>query len=134
MADVAGATVGVAAATRAGSGLARRGLTRLNHVFRHVNDIVAADTDEAEVEDFVDHYMFDCDAKGRPRKLPKHKWQFLARFVDRPASEDVWLTWAEADKLAALDRYSKLHPELKIPPDSASAVYARLEMNARDRD
>jgi hypothetical protein len=99
-----------------------------------INDIVAGDTDEAEVEDFVDHYMFDCDAKGRLRRLPKHKWQFLARFVDRPAAEDVWLSWAEADKLAALDRYSKLHPELKIPPDSASAVYARLEMNARDRD
>ena len=57
--------------------------------------------------------MFDCDAKGRLRRLPKHKWKFLARFVDRPAAEDVWLSWAKADKLAALDRYSKLHPELK---------------------
>ena len=66
-------------------------------------------------------------------RLPKSKWQFLARLVDRPASEDVWLSWAEADKLAALDRYSKLHPELKISPDSSvSAVYARLEMFARD--
>jgi transposase InsO family protein len=101
----------------------------------NINDIVAADTDEAEVEDFVDHYMYECDAKGRLKKLKKHKWQFLARFVDRPASEDVWLSWAEADKLAALDRYSKLHPELEIPPDSsASAVHVRLEMNARDRD
>ena len=77
-------------------------------------------------------FMHEVDAKGHLRRLPKNKWQFLARFVDRPPSEDVWLTWAEADKLAALDRYSKLHPEL-IPPDSASAVYVRLEMNARDR-
>ena len=99
----------------------------------NINDIVAADTDEAEVEDFVDHFMHEVDAKGHLRRLLKNKWQFLARFVDRPPSEDVWLTWAEADKLAALDRYSKLHPELKIPPDSASAVYVRLEMNARGR-
>ena len=63
----------------------------------NINDIVAADTDEAEVEDFVDHFMHEVDAKGHLRRLPKNKWQFLARFVDRPPSEDVWLTWAEAD-------------------------------------
>jgi hypothetical protein len=58
------------------------------------------DTVEAPVVAIVDH------------ELPKAKWRFLARYED---GEEVWLSWREADPLAALDDYAQAHPELKIP-------------------
>jgi hypothetical protein len=59
----------------------------------------------------VDHEMFVYDGK-RKKALPKAKWRFLARYED---GEEVWLSWREADPLAALDDYAQAHPELKIP-------------------
>ena len=47
----------------------------------------------------VDHEMFVYDGK-RKKALPKAKWRFLARYED---GEEVWLSWQEADPLAALD-------------------------------
>ena len=52
-----------------------------------------------------------CYCSGK-EALPKAKWRFLARYED---GEEVWLSWREADPLAALDDYAEAHPELKIP-------------------
>lgn len=76
-----------------------------------VNDLVSMDTVEAPVVAIVDHEMFVYDGK-RKKALPKAKWRFLARYED---GEEVWLSWREADPLAALDDYAQAHPELKIP-------------------
>lgn len=76
-----------------------------------VNDLVSMDTVEAPVVAIVDHEMFVYDGK-RKKALPKARWRFLARYED---GEEVWLSWREADPLAALDDYAQAHPELKIP-------------------
>jgi len=55
--------------------------------------------------------MFVYDGK-RKKALPKAKWRFLARYED---GEEAWLSWREADPLAALDDNAEAHPELKIP-------------------
>ena len=69
------------------------------------------DTVEAPVVAIVDHEMFVYEGR-RKKALPKAKWRFLARYED---GEEVWLSWREADPLAALDDYVQAHPELKIP-------------------
>ena len=76
-----------------------------------VNDLVSMDTVEAPVVAIVDHEMFAYEGK-RKKLLPRAKWRFLARYED---GEEVWLSWQEADPLAALDDYAQAHPELKIP-------------------
>jgi len=40
------------------------------------------------------------------------QWRFEALFAD---GSKKWLSWAEANQQAALDRYAEIHPELNIP-------------------
>jgi hypothetical protein len=78
-----------------------------------------ADTVEAPVVAIVDHEMFGYDGK-RKKALPKATWRFLARYED---GEEVWLSWREADPLAALDDYAQAHPELKIGTSTLRLFY-----------
>jgi hypothetical protein len=60
----------------------------------------------------VDNEMFVYEGK-RKKALPRAKWCFLARYED---GEKVWLSWREADPLAALDDYAQAHPRRAEDP------------------
>jgi len=65
----------------------------------------AVDLDEYYVEKIVAH-----EEKG---KNPKN-WSFKVRWGEYEPEEDSWLNWTAGKDLAALDTYSKEHPELKL--------------------
>ena len=69
-------------------------------------EIIAWDTDEAIVEQIVDHYM--------PSNR-RSEWRFLARFKGLGPEDDVWIPWSKANELPAMDDYSAAHKELNIP-------------------
>jgi transposase InsO family protein len=77
----------------------------------------AMDTEEELVVQIVNHDMFqnveEHKATGaRLRTKPRKQWRFQALFADGSLK---WLSWAEANQQAALDRYAEIHPELNIP-------------------
>ena len=77
----------------------------------------AMDTEEELVVQIVNHDMFqnveEHKATGaRLRTKPRKQWRFEALFADGSLK---WLSWAEANQQAALDRYAEIHPELNIP-------------------
>ena len=83
----------------------------------------AMDTKEELVVQIVNHDMLQTrnvcanveehKATGaRLRTKPRKQWRFEALFADGSLK---WLSWAEANQQAALDRYAEIHPELNIP-------------------
>jgi hypothetical protein len=77
-------------------------------------DLRAMDTAEEVVLKIVKHdihYPVRSEA-DRKRLLPRRLWRFKAEFVDGTRQ---WMYWAEANQQAALDAYSREHPELKLP-------------------
>ena len=65
----------------------------------------AVDLDEYYVEKIVSH-----EEKGKNRK----NRSFKVRWVGYEPEEDSWLNWTAVKDLAALDTYSKEHPELNL--------------------
>ena len=57
------------------------------------------------VESVIDH---QCPGKDRG------KWTFRVRFVGCAPDEDVWLSFAETNRLSAFDKYLDEHPELGL--------------------
>ena len=77
-------------------------------------DLRAMDTAEEVVLKIVKHdihYPVRSET-DRKRLLPRRLWRFKAEFVDGTRQ---WMYWAEANQQAALDAYSREHPELKLP-------------------
>jgi hypothetical protein len=70
-----------------------------------VVDVIALDQFEAIVHSIVDHR-----AVGKS----KSQWVFRVRFVDCDPSEDVWLPFAEANQLSAMDEYLDLPHNRKL--------------------
>ena len=67
--------------------------------------LIALDTEEHVVENFVDH-----NCPGRK----KSDWDFKVRWANEAEEEDSWIPWKEAKKLQAMDAYARLHPELSL--------------------
>lgn len=67
--------------------------------------IAAVDSDNYIVDHIVDHRQHGTNIR---------KWEFLVRWEGYEPAEDTWLPWTEVKNLAALDAYSRLHPDLKL--------------------
>jgi hypothetical protein len=68
-------------------------------------DTISMDEAEMLVESVIDH---QCPGKDRS------KWTFRVRFVGCAPDEDVWLSFAETNRLSAFDKYLDEHPELGL--------------------
>ncbi len=67
--------------------------------------LAGIDVDEYFVESIIDH-----EERGRNVK----NWKFRVRWSGYEPDEDSWLNWNAVKDLAALDKYSQEHPELKL--------------------
>ena len=67
--------------------------------------LLSIDLDEYYVDKIVEH-----EEKG---KNPKN-WKFKVRWVGYEPEEDSWLNWTAAKDLAALETYSREHPEFQL--------------------
>ena len=63
------------------------------------------DVDEYFVESIIDHEERDRNVKN---------WKLRVLWSGYEPDEDSWLNWNAVKDLAALDKYSQEHPELKL--------------------
>jgi hypothetical protein len=61
--------------------------------------------DEFFVEKIITHVGTTKDFK---------KWSFRVRWLGYEPEDDTWLKWSAVKDLAAMDEYSKAHPELNL--------------------
>ena len=67
--------------------------------------LAGIDVDKYFVESIIDHEERDRNVKN---------WKFRVRWSGYEPDEDSWLNWNAVKDLAALDKYSQEHPELKL--------------------
>ena len=67
--------------------------------------LASIDLDEYYVDKIVEH--------EENRKYSKN-WKFKVRWVVNEPEENSWLNWTAVKDLAALDTYSREHPELQL--------------------
>ncbi len=78
-------------------------------------EMIAWDTNEAIVEQIIDHYMYAFE--------PRSEWKFLTRFkglrLPVGPEDDISIPWSKANELPAMADYSAAHKELtrNIPDD-----------------
>jgi hypothetical protein len=63
-----------------------------------------------DVDEFVVDHIIDHRENGRQHR----HWEFLVRWQAYEPSEDSWLPWRDVKDLAAMDVYSREHPELNL--------------------
>jgi hypothetical protein len=63
-----------------------------------------------DVDEFVVDHIVDHRENGRQHR----HWEFLVRWQGYEPGEDSWLPWNDVKDLAAMDTYSRAHPELHL--------------------
>jgi hypothetical protein len=76
-----------------------------NMTLQEVTDLASVDMDEFFVEKIITHVGTTKDFK---------KWSFRVRWLGYEPEDDTWLKWSAVKDLAAMDEYSKAHPELNL--------------------
>jgi hypothetical protein len=62
----------------------------------------------------LDEYYVDKIVAHEEKGQNPKNWKFKERWVWYESEDDSWLNWTAVKDLAALDTYSKEHPELHL--------------------